>query len=92
MPIVNPPTEYSGSTAAAILLTDGSTRIYYQAANGDIHEASGNGPAVSNPLYHDRVVVPKEIVRINSPIAADHWNDGNENVSANSILLPLKIS
>lgn len=75
MPTVNPPTAYIGSTAAAILLSDGSTRVYYQGADGAIHEASGNGPAVKNPHYHDRVVVPPEIVRINSPIAADSWKD-----------------
>jgi hypothetical protein len=86
--IVHPPTEYAGSTAAAILLTDGSTRIYYQGADGAIHEASGNGPAVRDPHYHDRVVAPKEVVRINTPIAADHWNVGNNNdaVSANYFL------
>ena len=77
MPTVNPPTAYIGSTAAAILLSDGSTRIYYQGADGAIHEASGNGPAVENPNYHDRVIVPAEIVRINSPIAVDSWRDGN---------------
>ena len=78
-PIVNPPTEYAGSTSAAILLSDGSTRIYYQGADGAIHEASGNGPAVQNPHYHDRIIVRAELVRINSPIAADFWKDGDIN-------------
>ena len=77
MPSVNPPTAYIGSTAAAILLSDGSTRIYYQGADGAIHEASGTGPAVRNPNYHDRVIIPANIVRINSPIAADRWPNGN---------------
>ena len=77
MPTVNLPTKYIGSTATAILLSDGSTRIYYQGADGAIHEASGNGPAVQSPNYYDRVVVPAGIVRTNSPIAADSWRDGN---------------
>jgi hypothetical protein len=75
--IVNPPTQYAGSTTTAILLSDGSTRIYYQGADGAIHEASGNGPAVRNPHYHDRVIVGAHLVRINSPIAASFWRDGN---------------
>lgn len=84
MPIVSPPTQYAGSTTAAILLSDGSTRIYYQGADGAIHEASGNGPAVQTPLYHDRIVAGAQLVRINSPIAADFWREGNfDNVSAN---------
>ena len=89
MPIVNPPTAYAGSTAAAILISDGSTRIYYQGGDGAVHEASGNGPAVQDPHYHDRVIAPAEIVRINSPIAADWWSDGS--VRANYILPHLKI-
>ena len=56
MPIVSPLTAYAGSTAAAFLLPDGSSKIYYQGADGAIHEASGSGPAVSNPNYHDRII------------------------------------
>lgn len=80
MPIVNPPTEYAGSTTAAILLSDGSTRIYYQGADGAIHEASGNGPAVQDPHYQDRVVAGAQLVRTNSPIAADFWKEGNVDI------------
>ena len=84
MPIVHPLTAYAGSAAGAILLSDGSTRIYYQGADGAIHEASGSGPAVQDPHYNDRVIAPAEIVRINSPIAADYWRDGGGDiVSAN---------
>ena len=46
MPIVNPPTQYAGSTSAAILLSDGSTRIYYQAADGAIHEHQENNTSI----------------------------------------------
>ena len=80
MPIVNPPTQYAGSTSAAILLSDGSTRIYYQAADGAIHEASGNGPAVRDTNYHDRAIVGPSLVRINSPIASSFWKDGQIDV------------
>jgi hypothetical protein len=89
MPTVSPLTAYAGSTAAAFLLPDRSTRIYYQGADGAIHEASGSGPAVSDPNYHDRIIAPAKNVRINSPMAADFWSDGS--VSANHTLLPLKI-
>ncbi|KAF8805632.1 hypothetical protein BYT27DRAFT_7169037 [Phlegmacium glaucopus] len=75
MPI-NLPTTYVGSCAAAVLLQGGSaTRIYYQAADGAIHEAAGSGAAVSVPTYTDRVVVTAPTVRVNSPIAAVTWQD-----------------
>jgi hypothetical protein len=74
MPTINP---YIGGTAAAILLSDRSTRIYYQTANSAIHEASGTGPAVQNPNYHDRVIVSEGIARFNTPIAAATWNGEN---------------
>ena len=86
MPVVNPLTAYAGSTAAAFLLPDGSTRIYYQGADGAIHEASGNGPAVSVPNYHDRVVASANNVRINTPIAADFWSDGSVSAKLYSFL------
>lgn len=63
-------TNYLGSNAAAVLLTGGSaTRIYYQSADGSIHDAAGTGAAVNNPVYTERIVVAAEKVRINSPIA-----------------------
>ena len=71
-------TNYLGSNAAAVLLNGGSaTRIYYQSADGSIHEAAGTGAAVHNPVYNERVVVTADKVRINSPIAAVAWKDGN---------------
>ncbi|KAF8957614.1 hypothetical protein BDZ97DRAFT_1669767 [Flammula alnicola] len=71
-------TNYMGSTAAAVLLSGGTaTRIYYQAADGAIHEASGSGPAVHKRKYNDRVVVAAKCVRINSPIAAVAWKEGD---------------
>ncbi|KAF8805630.1 hypothetical protein BYT27DRAFT_7339616 [Phlegmacium glaucopus] len=75
MPI-NLSTTYIGSCSAAVLLQGGSaTRIYYQAADGAIHEAAGVGPAVKKPLYADRIVVKAANVRINSPMAAIAWKD-----------------
>ncbi|KAF8805060.1 hypothetical protein BYT27DRAFT_7339946 [Phlegmacium glaucopus] len=75
MPI-NLPTTYIGSCSAAVLLQGGSeTRIYYQAADGAIHEAAGTGTAVNKPTYTDRVVVTAPTVRVNSPIAAVTWQD-----------------
>ncbi|KAF8800971.1 hypothetical protein BYT27DRAFT_7198749 [Phlegmacium glaucopus] len=76
MPI-NLSTTYLGGCSAAVLLQGGSaTRIYYQAADGAIHEAAGTGPAVDKPTYTDRVVVTAPDVRINSPMAAVTWKDG----------------
>ncbi|KAF8956379.1 hypothetical protein BDZ97DRAFT_1763872 [Flammula alnicola] len=71
-------TNYMGSTAAAILLSGGTaTRIYHQAADDAIHEASRSGPAVHKPKYNDRVVVAAKCVHINSPIAAVAWKEGD---------------
>ncbi|KJA13609.1 hypothetical protein HYPSUDRAFT_92712 [Hypholoma sublateritium FD-334 SS-4] len=71
-------TNYLGSNAAAVLLTGGSaTRIYYQSADGSIHEAAGTGAAVNNPVYTECIVVAAEKVRINTPIAVVAWPEGN---------------
>ncbi|KAF8957594.1 hypothetical protein BDZ97DRAFT_1924475 [Flammula alnicola] len=71
-------TNYMGSAAAAVLLSGGSaTRIYYQSTDGAIHEAAGAGAAINKPEYTDRVVVADHSVRINSPIAAIAWKDGD---------------
>ncbi|KAF8811506.1 hypothetical protein BYT27DRAFT_6447816 [Phlegmacium glaucopus] len=84
---INLSTTYIGSCSAAVLLQGGSaTRIYYQAADGAIHEAAGTGPAVNKPVYTDRIVVKAADVRINSPMAAIAWKDaeGVEQVSVQS--------
>ncbi|KAF8805635.1 hypothetical protein BYT27DRAFT_7296295, partial [Phlegmacium glaucopus] len=61
----------------AVLLQGGSaTRIYYQAADGAIHEAAGTGPAVNKPVYTDCIIAKAADVRINSPMAAIAWKDG----------------
>ena len=41
---------YLGAGSTAIQLANGDTRIYYQATDGAIHEAGGNGSVTSPPL------------------------------------------
>jgi hypothetical protein len=74
------PTGFFGTSAAAILINS-DTRIYYQANDGAIHEASGVNSVVLGDTYSDRVVVHATEVRVNSPIAVTTWGAKPEDVS-----------
>jgi hypothetical protein len=59
-----------GSTACVILGPQEFTRVYYQAADGSIHERKGQGPAVTSKNYTDQMLIPPGIARVNTPLAA----------------------
>ena len=68
------PQPYLAHSAAASLLGDGSTRIYYQGPEGAIREISGVGSVISPTIeYDDIVIVPAASVRANTPIAVTSW-------------------
>jgi len=71
---------YLGAGSTAIQLANGDTRIYYQATDGAIHEAGGNGSVVSGARYSDHILIPAQGVRINTPIAVTTWGAGFQEV------------
>ncbi|KAF8964477.1 hypothetical protein BDZ97DRAFT_1757827 [Flammula alnicola] len=62
-----------GAGSTAIQLANGDTRIYYQAADGAIHEAGGVGSVASGAAYSDNILIPAQDVRINTPVAVTTW-------------------
>jgi hypothetical protein len=90
-----------GSTASACVTTNNLTRIFYQAANGDLCMLSATGTPYGKTHYNNGVVLPSASVRANTPIAAVWWAamsqirvyfiDPNNNlveISVNSSSLP----
>ena len=71
---------YLGAGSSAIQLANGETRIYYQAADGAIHEAGGVGSVASGAAYSDHILIPARDVRINTPIAVTTWGAGFQEV------------
>jgi len=63
-----------GSTASACVTTNNLTRIFYQAANGDLCMLSATGTPYGKTHYNNGVVLPSAQVRANTPIAAVWWS------------------
>jgi len=97
--ILNPNT--LGSTGSACVTTNNVTRIFYQAANGDLSMLSGTGTPGGGAGYTSGAVLPSALVRANTPIAAVWWAamgqirvyfvDANNNlveISVNNSTLP----
>jgi hypothetical protein len=59
-----------GNSTASVVNTSNGTRIYYQGVDGAIHELSGTGPVSSGAKYVDRVVLPANQVRRDTPLAS----------------------
>jgi hypothetical protein len=75
-----------GSTATVLIGAGGYTRVYYQAADGSIHERKGRGPSmIASEKYTDRMLIPPGIARVNTPLAVCSWA-GTRNESFGEVM------